>query len=243
MEIDINCDVGEGIGNDAAIMPYISSCNIACGFHAGSALIMKRTIDLALKAGVKIGAHPSYPDKANFGRSVMDLPYEELLAVIQYQIGAMKGMVEGSDALLHHVKPHGSLYNQACKDEGVARAVVNAITSIDTELILYAPFNSVLADIGMKEGLTIKYEAFADRAYDDALRLLDRSLEGAVLSDKHHIYRHVHGMITTKKVATINRKELHIEADTICVHGDNPAAVEVVKFLHQKLQEDGIKVI
>lgn len=243
MEIDINCDVGEGIGNDAFIMPYISSCNVACGFHAGDALIMKKTIDLAIEAGVKIGAHPSYPDRANFGRSVMNLPAKELLANIQYQIGAMKGLVEGADAHLHHVKPHGALYNQACKDELIAHTVVRAIKGIDNELILYAPYKSLLAEIGKAEGLPIKYEAFADRTYDNDLNLVSRSIKGAVISDKNQIYDQVYQIIASEKVVTLGRKELPIKADTICVHGDNPAAVEIVRFLNEMLVKKGIRVV
>tara|TARA_R110000868_G_scaffold142797_2_gene360290 strand:- start:297 stop:1031 length:735 start_codon:yes stop_codon:yes gene_type:complete len=240
--IDINCDMGEGMGNEDAIMPYISSCNIACGGHAGDALILKSTVDLAMKHEVKIGAHPSYPDKKNFGRQVMKISSEDLTTTIEDQIKALKIITESSGGKLHHIKPHGALYNEAAKDKNTAEAVLNAINNFDTEFTLYAPYKSVIANLALDRGMKVMFEAFADRAYDDNLQLVNRSIEGSVLENKEDIYEQVCGIIAQQQIASITGKLLDLEANTICIHGDNPKAAEVVKFLYKKLNFNSIDI-
>ncbi|MEQ6120342.1 5-oxoprolinase subunit PxpA [Reichenbachiella sp. MALMAid0571] len=236
--IDINCDMGEGMGNEEAIMPYINSCNIACGGHAGDTAIMKSTVDLTLKYDVKIGAHPSYPDKKNFGRHAMKISSEDLTTTIENQIKALKIIAESSGSKLHHIKPHGALYNEAAKDKSTAEAVLNAINSFDDNLFLYAPYKSIIANLALDRGIKVIFEAFADRAYNDNLQLVNRSIAGSVLENKEDIYEQVCSIITQQRIESITGKQLHLEANTICIHGDNPKAVEIVKFIHQKLNSN-----
>jgi len=240
--IDINCDMGEGMGNEEAIMPYINSCNIACGGHAGDATSMKFTLELAIKHGVNIGAHPSYPDKKNFGRQVMKISSEDLTTTIEDQIRALKIITESCGGKLHHIKPHGALYNEAAKDKHTANAVLNAINNFNTEFILYAPFKSMIANMALDRGIKVMFEAFADRTYDDNLQLVNRSIEGSVLENKEDIYEQVYGIIAQQQIASITGKQLHLEANTICIHGDNPKAAEIAEFLYKKLNSNSIDI-
>lgn len=240
--IDINCDMGEGMGNENAIMPYISSCNIACGGHAGSAAIMQSIVNLALKYEVKIGAHPSYPDKKNFGRQVMKISSENLTSTIEDQIKALKIIIESSGGKLHHIKPHGALYNEAAKNKNTAEAVLNAINNFDTEFTLYAPYKSVIANLALERGIRVMFEAFADRAYDDHLQLVNRSIEGSVLENREAIYKQVYGIIAQQQIASITGKQLHLEANTICIHSDNPKAAEIAEYLYNKLNSNSIDI-
>ncbi|MFT7033872.1 MAG: UPF0271 protein [Cyclobacteriaceae bacterium] len=242
MGIDINCDLGEGIGNDGAIMPYISSCNIACGIHAGDSGTMSKTIALAKKHGVKIGAHPSYPDRVNFGRKVLGISSGELIKSIEDQVMSLKTLLTKSDSNLNHIKPHGALYNEAAINKKVAKSVISAVKSFGQEIQLFVPYKSVIAELAKSEGVQIKYEGFADRAYQDDLQLVSRTQAGAVLHEPEKIYRHVSKMINEQQVDTISGNLQQIIVDTICVHGDNPEAVEIVKFLFEKLKTEGIQV-
>lgn len=242
LSIDINCDLGEGAGNDALIMPYISSCNIACGGHAGDETTMKETIRLALKNNVKIGAHPSFPDRKNFGRVKMNMSNNELTTIIIEQIVRLKTLVEEAGGRLNHVKPHGALYNMAAVNDSTAEAILDAMEGFDEHYILYVPNHSIISSQAVERNIPIKYEVFADRNYNDNLTLVSRKLNDAVLLDPDQIWDHVIRMIEEKKVKTINGKMASIEPGTLCVHGDNPHAVEIVSMLNQKLIDAKIRI-
>jgi NRAMP (natural resistance-associated macrophage protein)-like metal ion transporter len=240
--IDINCDLGEGTGNDALLMPYLSSCNIASGGHAGDEASMKETIRLALEHNVKIGAHPSFPDRENFGRTEMNLPNNELTTIIIEQILQLKILTEEAGGKINHVKPHGALYNMAAVNDSTAEAILDALTSFDKELILYVPYGSVIAKKALDREVPIKYEAFADRNYNKDLTLVSRKLDNAVLEDPAQITEHVVRMIKEKKVKTINGDLANIEAGTLCIHGDNPHAVEIVSQLVKNLKDNKVSI-
>lgn len=240
--IDINADVGEGIGNESQLMPYLSSCNIACGGHAGDFDIMKEVTKLAQEHGVKIGAHPSFPDKTNFGRQAMDITRLDLYNSIKNQIEDLIKVLNKEDALLHHIKPHGALYNLAAVDENIANIIIEVIKSIGLPLKLYVPYKSVIADLAIKENIQIIYEAFADRNYNNDLTLVSRAESNAVITDSKLVFAHVFYMVSTQKIKTIQNTKVDIKADTFCIHGDNPKALEAIKYLNEKLMLNGYKI-
>ena len=240
--IDINCDVGEGIDNEALLMPYISSCNIACNEHAGSVDIIDEVISLAKKHNVKIGAHPSFPDRENFGRLVLEMSSEGLQKSIENQINLLIKRTALQDVKLHHIKPHGALYNLIAKDKKTAKIVVEAIKNTIPSVFLYVPYNSVIAEVALQNDIRIKFEAFADRNYNDDLSLVSRSKENALITDKNEVLNHIKNMIVHKKVKTISGKK-EIIADTICVHGDTKNAIELVKYINKKLAENNIEIV
>ncbi|WGH74184.1 5-oxoprolinase subunit PxpA [Tenacibaculum tangerinum] len=239
--IDINCDVGEGVGNEHLLLPYISSCNIACGAHAGSVATIDNVIHLAKKHQVKIGAHPSFPDRKNLGRAVLPISSEALQESIEEQIRLLKERADLQGVKLHHVKPHGALYNVIAKDKKMAQLVIRAIQNTCSNVFLYVPYNSVIAEEAVKKNLQIVYEAFADRNYNDDLSLVSRSKENALITDKEAVFIHIKNIILHQKVTTIagTRK---IIADTICVHGDTKNAVALVAYIHAKLKENNIQI-
>ncbi|CAM1368458.1 conserved hypothetical protein [Tenacibaculum sediminilitoris] len=239
--IDINCDVGEGVGNEKLIMPYISSCNIACAAHAGSVEVIDKVIGLAKEHNVKIGAHPSFPDRENFGRVVMDISSEALQKSIEAQIQLLKERTVLQDVKLHHVKPHGALYNLIAKDKEMAQLVIRAVQNTYPEVFLYIPYNSVIAKEALKSNLQIQYETFADRNYNDDLSLVSRSQKNALITNKELVFSHVKRMIVDKEVYTISGVK-KIIANTICVHGDTKNAVELVAYIHAKLTENNIRI-
>ncbi len=241
MTIDLNADLGEGAGNDALLMPYLSSCNIACGAHAGDEETIQRTVVLALQNKVKIGAHPSFPDRQHFGRLPMEIPEEELKKTITDQITRIKNSVENEGSKLHHVKPHGALYTMAATREDIARTIVNVLKEF-TLIILYAPFGSVISNIAKSEGIQVHFEVFADRNYNDDLTLVSRTGKHAILQGPNQIALHVLQMIREGTVKTISGNHQSIKADTVCIHGDNPNAVTIVKALRLKLNEAGIEL-
>lgn len=245
--IDINADVGEGSGNsvsgtDMELMKYISSVNIACGYHAGCALLMNETVKSALKNNISIGAHPSYPDIENFGRKSMTLADEELEAIILYQVGALKTMVEAQGGKLHHVKPHGALYNDMAKDRHTATIVAKAIKKVDAKLILVGMANSVTIEVAKTVGLHSIEEVFADRTYLDSGLLVPRSHKNAVLHKAEEGIAQVKNMVTNGYLTSICGKQININADTICVHGDNPEAVNFAKLLHDELNTMNVDI-
>jgi len=247
MNIDINCDLGEtsladGPGNDDAIMPFISSVNIACGFHAGDPLTIEQTVRSAIRNNVSIGAHPGYPDRENFGRRAMNMSHEELRAMILYQAGAVKAMAEAAGARMRHVKPHGALYNTAAVDYELSMVIVRAVKDLDSSLILVGQSGSQLIKAARDAGLACASEVFADRAYNDDGTLVARSVEGAVLHDTEVMIRRVIRMIREKVVETVSGKIIPIEAETVCIHGDNEAATEFVKKLAEALKAEGISI-
>ncbi|MDJ0644750.1 MAG: 5-oxoprolinase subunit PxpA [Flavobacteriaceae bacterium] len=242
-QIDINCDLGEGLNNEGELMPYISSCSIACGGHAGSKRTIKKVIDLALKHHVKIGAHPSFPDKANFGRIRLEMPLNQLQQSIEEQIQLVIRLCEEKNTTLHHIKPHGALYNLAAIDSFHAEIVINAVKNVAPQAFLYVPYNSILQHLAEKAGIKIKIEAFADRNYNTDLTLVSRKSENAVITDKEKLVRHLLKMTLEKKVKTINGVEVRMEAETFCFHGDNPKAIELLKYASKELQKKGIKIV
>lgn len=242
ISIDINADIGEGIGNEADLMPLLSSCNIACSGHAGDLETMKWCVELAKQHRVKIGAHPSFPDKENFGRQVVDMSCTALYQTIKNQIKALMNVVREQHAALHHVKPHGALYNLAVTDKKTAEVIVEVMKSIHLPLKLYVPYGSVISELATKENIPITYEVFADRNYNDDLSLVSRAKENALIKDVDVMTRHIQNMILHKKVKTINGVEVPLEAETICVHGDNPEALKLVEKLRQNLIDFGVKI-
>lgn len=245
-QIDLNCDLGEFYGmyderRDARIMPYISSCNIACGFHSGDPATIAKTIKLALKNDVAIGAHPSYPDLQGFGRRVMNLSAEELEACVLYQVSALKGMTEALGDSLHHVKPHGALYNHAAKNEATAVGIIRAIVQIQEDMLIYAPANSVLSEVATDAGLKVRSEVFSDRKYEDDLSLRSRSLEDAVLHKKEEVISQLSGFLKGT-VNTHGDLELPIKAETICLHSDTEGAEELAKEIHDYLEKQDVTI-
>jgi len=234
--IDINCDVGEGLNNEHLLMPLISSCNIACGGHAGSVEIIDKVILLAIENKVKIGAHPSFPDRENFGRVVMDISDTALEQSLQEQLQLFKERADLKNAEVHHVKPHGALYNLIAVNEEKARVVVNAIQRVFEEIKMYVPYNSVIEKIAKEHGIEIVYEAFADRNYNNDLTLVSRALPYAVITDKEKVVNHVKRMAEESNVKTVQDYKKEIKAQTFCVHGDNKNAIEILHELHQHLE-------
>jgi UPF0271 protein len=240
MQIDINADVAEGIDNEAYLMPYLSSCNIACGEHAGDLQTMTKVVKLAKTHNVKIGAHPSFPDRVNFGRLDMKISVADLYSSLKQQIRALQNVLHSENAMLHHIKPHGALYNLAAKDEKTAKIIVEVIKTIAMPVKLYAPYKSVIAEIAKTQHIEVMYEAFADRNYNEDLSLVSRQSENAVLTKKEAVAKHVLQIIKLQKIKTINGVEVPIKATTICMHGDTENVIESLKYLTQKLHENNI---
>lgn len=241
--IDINVDVGEGINNESLLMPFISSCNIACGGHAGDLNTMRTVVKLAKEYHVKIGAHPSYPDKENLGRKTMEISHSRLFKSLRSQINSLIKVLRIENAMLHHIKPHGALYNNATINKSTADVIIEVLKSISLPLKLYVPFNSVISELAEKENIPIVYEAFADRNYNDDLTLVSRNDKNAIILNPDEMFEHVFRMITKQKVKTLNGVEVQIKADTFCVHGDNPKVVHLIKNLRNKLEENHIIIV
>lgn len=240
--IDINCDMGEGIGNDDAIMPFISSANIACGYHAGDENTMRQTIDLAIKNSVAIGAHPSFFDKKNFGRTEMQLPSDEIYDLVLLQLRTIDKIIREREVKLHHVKPHGALYNMAAKNSHIARAIAQAVKDFDDHLILFGLSGSVSITVANQVGLKTASEVFADRTYQDDGSLTPRSQPYALIDDKEQLLQHVLQMAKEKTVTSTNGRTIGIVADTICIHGDGKHAVQFAKSLNNELRRQGIGI-
>lgn len=240
--IDLNCDIGEGLENDLRLMQIVSSVNIACGFHAGNPAIIRKTIDEAIQTGVAIGAHPGYPDRENFGRRSLDLPRREVFDSMLYQIAAVKGMCEALGGRLNHVKPHGALYNQAAKDPGLASVIAEAVQAIDRNLILYGLSGSFLITEAKKIGLHTVSEVFADRTYQSDGTLTPRSCTNALITDPLIAVAQVKGMIESGKVVSIEGNEVEINAETVCIHGDGPHAIEFAEAIAESLRKSGVNI-
>ncbi len=229
----INCDVGEGVGNEPQLMPYIQYCNIACGGHSGDANSMEKMVDLAIKNDVLIGAHPSYPDIKSFGRKTIDIPENELVESIRFQINNLIAIAKKRGAKLFHIKPHGALYNDVAKEELLALTFLKAIEPYKDYTKLFVPFNSVIQDKASKNEFEIIYEAFADRNYNNDLSLVSRSFKNATISIPEKVIKHVDEIMTSGKVTTISNKKIAIKADTFCVHSDTENAILLVKALNK----------
>jgi len=241
--IDINCDLGEGFDNEDLLMPLLSSCNIACGGHAGDEETMTRVALLAKKYNVKIGAHPSFLDKLNFGRQIINMSISELYQTLEEQIISLVEVLKPLGLKLHHVKPHGALYNLAVSDKKIAQLIVSVIKSIDKNLILYAPYQSMISKIAITDGLNVMYEGFADRNYNENLTLVSRENDETIIHDSNHIFKHVFNMISEGKVITKNGVEVELKVDTICVHGDHENVVKNLKYLTHKLNQKSIIIL
>jgi 5-oxoprolinase (ATP-hydrolysing) subunit A len=240
MPIDLNCDMGEGVGNDALIMPFISSANIACGYHAGDDDTMKQAIDLALRYHVAIGAHPSFNDRANFGRTEINIPAEALYDIITAQVYALRKTAALAGARLHHVKPHGALYNMAARDASMSHTIARAVKDVDATLILYGLSNSHLITEAAKLQLRTASEVFADRTYRDDGSLTPRTQPNALIEDEAASLQQVLEMIQHQRVTSVSGKQVSLKAETICLHGDGQHAVQFAKSIQHTLKEKGI---
>lgn len=232
---DINCDMGEGIGNDEQIMPYITSANIACGYHAGDEDTMMQTILLATKYNVNIGAHISFLDRENFGRSEIKNSPQEVYELASNQINLLQKIAACNNAALHHVKPHGALYNMAAKDKMLAKAIAEAVGDVDKSLIVYGLSNSFLITEAKSIGLKTASEVFGDRTYLDDGSLTPRSQPNALILNTDEMIQQVLMMVKEGKVKTVSGKEISIQAETICIHGDGEHAVEFAKAIKSYL--------
>jgi 5-oxoprolinase (ATP-hydrolysing) subunit A len=232
--MDINSDMGEGfgaweMGNDALLLDYITSTNIACGWHAGDPGRMKKLVELATQKKVHIGAHPGLPDLVGFGRREMAISEHDAYNYVLYQAGALQAFVKAAGNTLHHVKPHGALYNQAAKDMKLARGIARAVKDLGSEVILYGLAGSCLVDAAKEINVPVWQEVFADRRYTKEGFLVPRSQAGAVIEDEDQALKQVLGMAHESTVKAIDGNEIRIQADTLCIHGDNPHAVEFAK--------------
>ena len=245
-KIDLNCDMGESfgvyrMGLDEEVIKNISSASVACGFHAGDPAWMRRTVQLAEEQGVAVGAHPSYPDLVGFGRREMMVPPDEVKADLTYQIGALQAFT--STKKLQHVKPHGAMYNQAVNDEGLARAICEAVADMDPEIVLLALAGSKWVAIAEEMGMRVAREIFADRALNPDGTLVSRSHHGAVLHDVDDVVRRSVRMVTEGIATAVNGEEIVVEAESLCVHGDTPGAVEMASSLRRELEAAGVEVV
>jgi len=237
LNMDINCDLGESyghfkVGNDEALFPFLTSCNIACGFHGGDPLHIENTIILAMQHQLRIGAHPSYPDLAGFGRRSMQLETNELKAIVKYQIVALKGMVESHGGRLAYVKPHGALYNKAAVDASECQVIIDAIKEIDPSLALMGLAGSIMESIAAANQLPFIAEAFADRRYTQNGQLQARSAKNAVINNVKEAVEQVLSIINEQKVQTTAGGFYPINAQSICVHGDTSAALDILRAIH-----------
>jgi len=245
--IDINCDLGEGFGayhatNDEILMDYISSANIACGFHAGDSSTMQHTVNLAVAKGVAIGAHPGLPDLQGFGRREMNITPTEAYQITTYQIGALYGFVKTAKAKLHHVKPHGALYNMAAKNKLLAEAIAQAVYDFDPHLVLYALAGSEMITAAKQIGLASASEVFADRTYQDDGSLTPRNQPNALIEHEQQAITQVLMMVKQQQVISINEKTIPLKAQTLCLHGDGKHAISFAKLIYEQLKVEGISL-
>ncbi len=247
LSVDLNCDMGESfgawrMGDDAALMDYVSSVNIACGFHAGDASVIRKTIETAIAKNVAVGAHPSFPDLQGFGRREMRLSAAEIFDIVLYQVAALKGMCEALGGKLHHVKPHGALYNQAALDKTLAGAIAKAVAVIDDNLIFYGLSSSFLISEAELIGLKTASEVFADRTYQASGTLTPRSQPNALIENTEKAVAQILEMIKTKSVTATNGEKVALKAETVCIHGDGAHALRFARTIIKTLKEDDIKI-
>ncbi|ARS39982.1 lactam utilization protein LamB [Sphingobacteriaceae bacterium GW460-11-11-14-LB5] len=245
--IDLNCDMGEAFGNyvmpnDEKLMEYISSVNIACGFHAGDPAVMQQTVALALKNGVAIGAHPGLPDLQGFGRREMKITANEAYQLTLYQIGALSAFVKAAGSKLHHVKAHGALYNMAAKDSSLAKAIVQAVYDFDPSLILYALAGSKMIEEAEKVDIITASEVFADRSYQDDGLLTPRSADNALITSEEEAVNQVLGFALKQEVRSTSGNRITVRAETVCLHGDGEHAVAFAKLIAERLKKEGIVI-
>jgi UPF0271 protein len=245
MQIDLNADMGESygmysMGDDDAFMHYISSANVACGFHAGDSSVMRKTVGLARRDGVQVGAHPGLPDLQGFGRREMNLTVEEVYDIVVYQVGALKAFVEAAGMKLHHVKPHGSLYGLVHRREEMAQAVCRAVKDIDPRLYLYIMKKGLIGEVALTLGLRCVFELYADLGYDGQGNLvITRQHEAQTASD---VAARVVRMVQEGLVRTVDGGDIAIEGNSVCVHSDTPGSIEIVRAVRQGLEGAGFQV-
>lgn len=247
LAIDLNCDMGESfgawsMGNDLAILPYVTSANIACGYHAGDPGTMRKTVAAALEHGVAIGAHPGLPDLVGFGRRTIDISPQEAYDMVVVQVGALAAVAASQGARLHHVKAHGALYNMAAKRPELAQAIARAVYDIDSSLVFYGLASSELTRAGEQCGLKVAHEVFGDRTYQNDGSLTPRKQADAMIEDATVSIRQVLRMITEGRITSVQGDEVPVKADTLCLHGDQPDAVAFAKSIRLALHEAGVQV-
>lgn len=245
--VDLNSDIGESFGSynlgmDEEVIKYVTSVNIACGWHAGDPLIMEHTVREAINNNVAIGAHPGYPDLMGFGRRNMDISPKEARAYMIYQLGALSAFVKANGGKVQHMKLHGAFYNTASVKEEIAEAIIKGVLDVDKDIILLALSGSYIAKLAQERGLRVAQEVFADRGYNDDGTLVNRRLPDAFIHDKEEAFRRIKDMVLEGKVTTISGKKVSIIADSVCVHGDNPMAVDFVRYIRESLIKDGIQI-
>ena len=238
--VDLNADLGEGAGHDDELLALVTSANIACGFHAGDAGTIRTAIEAARSRNVAVGAHPSLFDRENFGRKELPVKPEEVFDAVIYQLGIFQAIAEACGARPNHVKPHGALYNMAARDEDLADAIARAVASVDAKLIFFAPVTSALARAGETQGLQIAHEVFADRNYCSDGSLVSRSRPDALLHNPVEAAPRVLRMLQEGKVRSVDGLDVDVRAETICLHGDNPEAVEFARALRSQLEKEGV---
>ncbi len=247
LSVDLNCDMGESfgawrMGNDAELMNVVSSINVACGFHAGDASVMRETVQTAIEKNVAIGAHPSFPDLQGFGRREIKMSAQEIFDLVLYQVSALKGICEAFGAKLYHAKPHGALYNLAAKNAEIAAAIASAVKAIDENLIFYGLSNSLLISEAEKIGLKTASEVFADRTYQSDGTLTPRSEPNALIHDTEKAIEQVLEVVVEQKVTATNGEKVSLKAETICIHGDGAYALDFALAIRQKLTQKGIVI-
>ena len=247
-KVDLNSDLGESFGRytlgmDADILQLVSSANVACGYHASDPLVMNKTIAMAKEAGVRVGAHPGFPDLMGFGRRNMDVSPAEAKAYTLYQLGALDAFCKAHGVKMQHVKPHGAMYNMAGKDYALSKAICEAIYEYDKDLIVMALSGGELVHAAEDMGLKVAREVFADRAYEEDGSLVNRRKEGAMITDENEAIARVVRMIKEQKVTAITGKDIPIKADSVCVHGDGVKALAFVKKIRETLTAEGIEIV
>ena len=247
LSVDLNCDMGESfgawtMGNDAALMNFVSSVNVACGFHSGDATVIRQTVEMAIAKGVAVGAHPSFADLQGFGRREIKMSAAEVFDIVLYQVAAVKGICEASGGKLHHVKPHGALYNQAAKDANLAEAIAKLIKAIDENLILYGLAGSYLIFEAEKIGLKTASEVFADRTYQADGSLTPRSQPNALITDTETAVAQVWQMISAQTVTATDGETVQLRAETVCIHGDGAHALDFAKTINARLKANGVMI-
>ena len=241
LKLDINADVGEGIGNENELFPFISSCNIACGGHAGDYKTMLSTVRLAKQNKINIGAHPSFEDRNNFGRKILKVEKKELLNSLVNQVESLQDILKKEEMTLNHIKAHGALYNLSAFDKDSAEVIIELAKKFKTKL--FVPYSTLISKMAKEQGIETYNELFIDRNYNSDLTLVSRGNSNALINDSEIIFQNINKIINDKIITSIDKKNISVEFDTLCIHGDSPNAIELIKDVHFKLKNTGIKII
>ena len=241
LKLDINADVGEGIGNENELFPFISSCNIACGGHAGDYKTMLSTVRLAKQNKINIGAHPSFEDRKNFGRKILKVEKKELLNSLVNQVESLQDILKKEEMTLNHIKAHGALYNLSAFDKDSAEVIIELAKKFKTKL--FVPYSTLISKMAKEQGIETYNELFIDRNYNSDLTLVSRENSNALINDSEIIFQNINKIINDKIITSIDKKNISVEFDTLCIHGDSPNAIELIKDVHFKLKNTGIEII